>query len=135
MVPVPSFEDIAVKAQQKTYILRDSARDAQSELHKQVADAQKQLDKALPVQLKDLTRYVQRVEMLYQLLDKGEVKTLLMFLSGTKKSRIFSTNFAIGFFRGAGAMLGVAVIAAAMLLIIFNSPYQEDLVRFLSSQF
>ena len=129
---MPTFEDIAIKAQQKTYILREGARDAQQEQIKQIEEAQKQLDQELPVKLKDLQRYVQRVEMLYQLLDKGEVKTLLMYLNGSKKSRIFSTNFAIGFFRGAGAMLGVAVVCAIILLIVLNSPYQQEIFQFLS---
>ena len=82
--------------------------------------------------LRDLQRYVKSVDLLRQTLEKGEVKTLLLLMNGANKSRIFSTNFAIGFFRGAGAMLGVAVVCAIILLIVLNSPYQQEILQFLS---
>lgn len=132
---MPTFEDIAIKAQQKTYILRDGAREAQTEQRKQLEEAQKQLGKELPVQLKDLQRYVNRVESLYRLLDRSEVKTLLMVLNGAQKWRIFSTNFAIGFFRGVGAMLGVALVVAIITLVVLNSPYQQDILEFLGQSY
>ena len=132
---MPTFEDIAVKAQQKTYILRDSARDAQEELRQQESKARAQIEKELPIKLNDLNRYVAHVERLYRTLDRGELKTILLLLSGSEKGRIVSTNFAIGFFRGAGAMLGVALVFALLLVIAFNSPYQEEILYALSKIF
>ena len=126
---MPTFADISIKAQQKTYILREGAREAQSELLKQEAKAKEQIEKELPVRLRDLQRYVKSVDLLRQTLEKGEVKTLLLLMNGANKSRIFSTNFAIGFFRGAGAMLGVLVVAALLTLVVFNSPYSEVVVN------
>ena len=132
---MPSFEDIAIKAQQKTYILRETARDAQADLEKQQAQALEKLEKEIPVQLRDLKRYVQRVEQMHTVLETGEIKTLLLLLSGSKKSRIFSTNFAIGFFRGAGAMLGVVLISALIILMILNSPYSDIVIQALTQGF
>ena len=132
---MPSFEDIAIKAHQKTYILRETARDAQAELEKQQDQALEKLEKEIPVQLRDLKRYVQRVEQLHTVLETGEIKTLLLLLSGSKKSRIFSTNFAIGFFRGAGAMLGVVLISALIILMILNSPYSDIVIHTLTQGF
>jgi hypothetical protein len=132
---VPTFADIAVKAQQKTYLLRDSAREAQDDLKQKEAAAREQIQKELPLKLHDLGRYVAHVEKLYRTLDRGELKSILLLLSGAGKAQIFSTNFAIGFFRGAGAMLGVALVMAVILLIAFNSPYQKEILYALSKIF
>jgi len=109
--------------------------EAQDELRQAEESTRSQLDKELPVTLKDLHRYVTHVEKLYRALDKAELKTLLLLLSGAQKSRIFSTNFAIGFFRGAGAMLGVALVFALILVVAFNSPYQDQILYALSQIF
>ena len=132
---MPTFADIAIKAQQKTYLLRDTAQKAQEDLRQKENEAREQIEKELPIKLNDLSRYVAHVEKLYRTLDRGELKTSLLLLSGSGKARIFSTNFAIGFFRGVGAMLGVVVVIAVILLVALNSPYQQEILYALSKLF